>query len=196
MFSESDEISEKSSCWQVFFSGFVKPEMIAVFLYFGFPSQQLVDNKAKGRILKLVSQENKTHQVFRKTNISYARTRTHTCAYQVLTNVRFLGRFDVLCSLVTPVLRFAFCLITSELSVNHDFILFNIVCKQFKDLFMLPLIKFIKEIILSNVIVWYFLLPVERSKRPLFVATTDWCLVFPICLFVLQNSRNDRSSIK
>ena len=41
---------------------------------------QLIGNKAKGRISKQVFQENKAHQIFRKTNISYPpiRTRTHT----------------------------------------------------------------------------------------------------------------------
>ena len=41
---------------------------------------QLIGNKAKGRISKQVFQENKVHQIFRKTNISYPliRTPTHT----------------------------------------------------------------------------------------------------------------------
>ena len=39
-----------------------------------------VGNKAKGRILKWVSQENKARQIFRKTNISYPpNTRTYMC---------------------------------------------------------------------------------------------------------------------
>ena len=53
---------------------------------------QFVVSKAKGRISKRVLQENKTRQIFRKTNISY---------------VRFSENFEVLCFLVKPALRFA-----------------------------------------------------------------------------------------
>ena len=42
-----------------------------------------------------------------KWNISYPLIRTHTCAYQGVRNVRFFGKFDVLCFLETPVFRFA-----------------------------------------------------------------------------------------
>ena len=67
----------------------------------------LVGNKAKGRILKQVFQENKAHQIFRKTNISYPLIHTRTCAYQGVRNVRiFLGKFGVLCFLKKPALRF------------------------------------------------------------------------------------------
>ena len=41
----------------------------------------IVANKAKGRISKRVFQENKAHQILRKTNISYALIRTRT--YQI-----------------------------------------------------------------------------------------------------------------
>ena len=40
--------------------------------------QQLVGNKAKGRISKLVLQENKVCKLFRKTNISFTLTGTRT----------------------------------------------------------------------------------------------------------------------
>ena len=40
--------------------------------------QQLVGNKAKGRISKLVLQENKVCKLFRKTNISFTLIRTRT----------------------------------------------------------------------------------------------------------------------
>ena len=53
---------------------------------------QFVFSKAKGRISKRVLQENKTHQIFRKTNFSY---------------VCFSENFEVLCFLVKPALRFA-----------------------------------------------------------------------------------------
>ena len=60
-----------------------------------------VGNKAKGRISKLVLQENKARQVFRKTNISYPRLRIRgkKCSF-------FFRKFGVLCFLGTPVLRF------------------------------------------------------------------------------------------
>ena len=51
--------------------------------------EYFVGNKAKGRILKRVFQENKARQIFRKTNISYPLIRTRTCAYQEVRNVRF-----------------------------------------------------------------------------------------------------------
>ena len=41
-----------------------------------------------------------------KTNISNPLISTRTCAYQGVRNVRFLGKFDVLCFFETPVLRF------------------------------------------------------------------------------------------
>ena len=40
-----------------------------------------VGNKAKGQISKRVFQENRAPQIFRKPNISYPLTRTHTCVY-------------------------------------------------------------------------------------------------------------------
>ena len=49
----------------------------------------MVSNKAKGRISKWVFQENKAHQVFRKTNISYPLISTRMSAYQGVINVRF-----------------------------------------------------------------------------------------------------------
>ena len=68
---------------------------------------QIVGNKAKGRISKRVFQENKARQIFRKMNISYPLIRTRTCAYQGVRNVRFFGKFNVLCFLEIPDLRFA-----------------------------------------------------------------------------------------
>ena len=68
----------------------------------------IVDNKAKGRILKWVFQENKACQIFQKMNIFYPMIRTHKCAYQGLRNGAFFGKFGVLCFFFkTPVLRFA-----------------------------------------------------------------------------------------
>ena len=41
-----------------------------------------------------------------KTNIFYPLIRTRTCAYRGIKNVRFCGKFGVLCFLEAPVLRF------------------------------------------------------------------------------------------
>ena len=65
-----------------------------------------VGNKAEGRISNRVFQKKQSTQIFRKTNISYPLIPTRTCAYQGVRNVRFFGKFDVLCFLETPVLWF------------------------------------------------------------------------------------------
>ena len=64
---------------------------------------KFVGNKAKGRTSKRVLPEKKARQIFRRTNIFYPRT----YAYQRVKNVRFFGKFGVLCFLETPILRFA-----------------------------------------------------------------------------------------
>ena len=52
-------------------------------------SEHFVCNKANGRIIKRWLQENKAHQIFRKTNISYPLIRTRTCAHQEVRNFSF-----------------------------------------------------------------------------------------------------------
>ena len=52
-----------------------------VFFYKKNRNRDYVGNKAKGRISKRVSQENKAPQIFRKTNISYPLIRTRACVY-------------------------------------------------------------------------------------------------------------------
>ena len=42
-----------------------------------------------GRISKRVFQENKAHQIFQKTNVSYPLIRTQMCVHQGVTIVRF-----------------------------------------------------------------------------------------------------------
>ena len=49
----------------------------------------IVGNKAKEPISKRALQENKTQEIFRKTNISYPLIGTRTCVYQVVRNIRF-----------------------------------------------------------------------------------------------------------
>ena len=51
--------------------------------------EEIVGNRAKGRISKRVSQENKARQIFRKTIISYPLIRTRSLAYQGVRNVCF-----------------------------------------------------------------------------------------------------------
>ena len=66
-----------------------------------------VGNKAKGRISKPLFQENKAHQVFQKTNISYPLIRTHVYVSGGK-KCSFFGKFGVLFFLLeTPVLKFA-----------------------------------------------------------------------------------------
>ena len=63
-------------------------------------------NKTQERISKQWLQENKAHQIFRKTNISYPLIRTR-CAYQGIRNVSFSENMACLFFLVTTVLKFA-----------------------------------------------------------------------------------------
>ena len=69
---------------------------------------ELVGNMGKSQISKLVFQENKARQIFRKTIISYSliRTLTYVCVSGGKKN-SFFGKFGVLCFLEIPVLRFA-----------------------------------------------------------------------------------------
>ena len=64
--------------------------------------EYFVGNKAKGRILKRVFQENKARQIFWKTNISYP---TYVCVSGVK-KCTFSRKLGVLCFLETTVLRF------------------------------------------------------------------------------------------
>ena len=50
----------------------------------------IVSNTAKGRISKLVLQENKARQIFQKNNYFLPPERTRTCAHQGVRNVFFL----------------------------------------------------------------------------------------------------------
>ena len=74
-----------------------------------------VGNKGNRRIWKRVFQENKTRQIFRKTNISYSLIRTSTCAYQGVRNVHFLENLACFVFLKHPFWDSPFCLITDEL---------------------------------------------------------------------------------
>ena len=78
-----------------------------------YAKNHFVGNKAKGQIWKRVFQENKAHQIFRKTNISYRliRTliRTRTCAYQGARNVSFLE--NLTCFVFS---KHPFCLISDD----------------------------------------------------------------------------------
>ena len=73
-----------------------------------------VGNKAKGRIAKRCFKKTK-HTIF-----SEKRTFLRTFTYQGVRNVRFFGKFDVLCFLETPVLRFAFLPYYQRIMVASD----------------------------------------------------------------------------
>ena len=51
--------------------------------------QHIVGNKAKGRISKLVLQENKARQIFRETNFCYPLLRTRTYGLVNMDSVAF-----------------------------------------------------------------------------------------------------------
>ena len=89
----------------IFLTWQVTTAIISTILWTGVP--HIVGNKPKGWISKLVFQENKARQIFRKTNISYPLIRTRTYAYQGVRNFRFFGKFGLICFLETPVLRFS-----------------------------------------------------------------------------------------
>ena len=65
--------------------------------------------------VKWVFQENKAHQIFRETNISYPLIRTRTCAYQGVRNVCFSENLAGSVFLKHPFWDSPFCLITNEL---------------------------------------------------------------------------------
>ena len=74
------------------------------------PPGYFTGNKANGWISKRVFQENKARQIFRK-NKHFLPPDTHTCAH-VCVHIRGLEmfifrKFDMLCFLETPILRFA-----------------------------------------------------------------------------------------
>ena len=68
-------------------------------------------------------QDNKTHQIFRKTNISYPLI---TCANQGLRNVRFSKNLTCFVFLKHPFLEPLFYLITYELTILH------VTCSMFR----------------------------------------------------------------
>ena len=88
--------------------------ILIIVLKYGFPLQvqrntYFVGNKAKGRISKQVSQENKVRQIFRKTNVSYLLIRTHTWEYQGGKKCLFFRKKIV-------VWNSSLCLITDDLA--------------------------------------------------------------------------------
>ena len=71
--------------------------------------KKFVGNKSKGRILKWVLKENKAHQFFQKTNISYPDMHMCICVSGGK-KCLFFGKFGVLCFLLASVLRFSLLL--------------------------------------------------------------------------------------
>ena len=67
---------------------------------------QFFGNKAEGRILKRVLQESKARQIFQNINISYPLVSRRTCVSGG-NKCSLFGKFGVLRSFETPVLRFS-----------------------------------------------------------------------------------------
>ena len=81
-------------------------------------------NKAKEGILKQVFQENKTSQIFWKTNISYHLIRILTCAYQGIRTVRFSVFFENLTCFVF--LKHSWVMVMSnEFNLDHCLLFFR-----------------------------------------------------------------------
>ena len=75
---------------------------------------KFVGNMAKGRISRRMFQENKGHQIFWKTNISYPLIRTRKCAYQGVRNIRFSKNLACFVPWNTHFWDSPFCHITDE----------------------------------------------------------------------------------
>ena len=84
-------------------------------LSFWFVVHYIFPNKAERRIWKRVFQENKAHQIFRKTNISYSLIRTLRCAYQGVRNVCFSENLMCFVFLKHPFWDSSFCFITVDI---------------------------------------------------------------------------------
>ena len=81
--------------------------------------------------LKTGEQENKTRQIFRKTNISYTLILTRTCAYQVVLNFRFSENLTHFVFLLLPFWDSPFCLVTDELYIiEGSCIVFRLLTPQ------------------------------------------------------------------
>ena len=83
-FSKCDQIRRKQRIWShLLKKSYIEKRLFYTVMCLRYPicglwkqdltcnHLQIVDNKAKGRISKQVFQENKAHQIFQKTNISY-----------------------------------------------------------------------------------------------------------------------------
>ena len=97
----------------IFLTWQVTTAIISTILWTGVP--HIVGNKPKGWISKLVFQENKARQIFRKTNISYPLIRTRTG--KGVRNVRFPENLRCF-FLKHPFWYSPFCLITNVLSTD------------------------------------------------------------------------------
>ena len=73
-----------------------------------------VGNKPKGRISKRVFQENKAHQMFRKTNVFYPLITTQG------SEMFFFGKFGLLSFLKTPVLSFTLLPYYRRIYLSHN----------------------------------------------------------------------------
>ena len=122
------------------------------------------------RISIRVFQEIKGLQIFRKTNISYLLIGTRTCAYRGK-KCSFFGKFEVLCFLETPVLRFTllpyYWWIANiwwkvHISFRLFLLLYIYICKNF-------------ELIICFSSAYHLCLLVFLSDRKLLETLLIWC---------------------
>ena len=91
-----------------------------------FAVPHFVGNKVKRRISKRVFQENKTRQIFQKTNISYTLIRKRTFLTPLYSQMcvsggkkcSFSGKFDLLCFFENPFWDSVFWLITDNFAYS------------------------------------------------------------------------------
>ena len=128
---------------------------------------------------KQALQENKAHQIFQKTSISYPLLRTPTCAYQWVRNVRFCENLACFVFLEHSFWDSCFCLITDG------------ICKQksqFWPTFVAYLVKQLGSWQLYIKSLLYIYTVLERS----FVIIFTVCGLFSLavyCIFYISVQR-------
>ena len=132
--------------------------------------------RQKGKSQNGCFKRTKHVKIVRKTNISYSLIRTRTFAYQGVRNVCFGGNFGVLCSLETPVFRFALLPYHRRMNTSKD-----VNCFPFQSLNMLPFYIRFKRLKLT-----YYSLLSNISEYSLKTATLPSFLIFSfICRFTI-----------
>ena len=138
---------------------------------------ECIGNKAKMRVSKRVFQENKACQNCPKNeHFLLSDTHTYVCVSGGVRNVGFWGNFGVLCSLETPVFRFALLPYHRRMNTSKD-----ANCFPFQSLNMLPFYIRFKHLKLT-----YYSLLSNISEYSLKTATLPSFLIFSfICRFTI-----------